>query len=355
MLRVSRSSAAFDARLAKISGNRIAQRGFTRRSKIALSAGFVIAAAAAILIGPNLGSVFAEDDSNASFWRAEHARRAAAKPAPAPRQAAAQVNQTRPQRQQAQTPPRQMSAYAPAPQPRVTADEGPFWFFNRPGGPMAPTHSWGNQTPHAQPPMNAQGPRRRPTPASAGFTEAARAPTARMVCVRLCDGFFFPAPAGMSATDAGCAAVCPNAPTRLYSMRSDRIIDAVSVTNGSPYTRLPVALHYTRSREQTCSCGGADPRSTIMADRSLRQGDRFMTENGFLIYQGGRRSQASPQDFATLANARNVPAQERRLLGAMERVSVVRGPERFAASAPPAVQSGTHVALGPPARPLALR
>ena len=72
------------------------------------------------------------------------------------------------------------------------------------------------------------------------------------VCVRLCDGSFFPT-ASVSGGDAACAAQCPDSPTALYTMSTDRIEDAVSST-GKPYSALPVAKRYQTSFESTCAC-----------------------------------------------------------------------------------------------------
>jgi hypothetical protein len=333
MSRISKSS-VYEARFARISGSPPEARTLGRRSKIALTAGFVLAAAAVFLVGPNLGTVFAEADDNGSFWRAEHARKAAARqPRPAPQpQAVARGNK----RDQA---PSQMSAYAPARQSiPIPPNGGPFSFFTQPGGPLgetstrAPAES--NQTAAAH---------ARSKQAVAKMSGDPRQATSRLVCVRLCDGYFFPAPNGLGATEAGCASACPNAPTRLYSMRSDRIVDAVATRGGASYARLPVALHYTRAREATCSCGAPDPAKAILADTSLRRGDRFMTENGFVIYQGGSGAPNSRRNFKSVTQVRDLPRQERNLLLAMERVSLPRPSERLAAG--PA--AGAVVALGP--------
>lgn len=328
------SSSVYEARFARISGSPPEARTLGRRSKIALTAGFVLAAAAVFLVGPNLSTVFAEADDNGSFWRAEHARKSAARQqqlAPQP-QAAARTSK----RDQA---PRQMSAYAPARQSiQVPPNGGPFSFFTQPGGPLGDAST----QPSAQ--SNQTGAAKtRSKHTLAKMSGDPRQATTRLVCVRLCDGYFFPAPNGLGATEAGCASACPNAPTRLYSMRSDRIVDAVAARGGASYARLPVALHYTRAREATCSCGAPDPAKAILADASLRRGDRFMTENGFVIYQGGTRAQNSPQNFKSVTQTRGLPRQERNLLLAMERVSLPRVSERLAAG--PA--AGAVVALGP--------
>lgn len=340
MFRFPRSR-VFEERISRARGEAPATGTLTPRSKLALTAGFIVAAVGAVMIGPQITSVWANDDDHASFWRAEAARKSAARQAnipPQPRPVAAA------QARREQLPPR-ASAYAPVQRQQMPVQmqphmqqsavpQAPFWFFNQPGGPAASMQQ-GVQEPAPQRAKVAKAQR---------SVDAPRQASSRHVCVRLCDGFFFPTPLGVAANDAGCASACPGAPTRLYSMRSDRITDAVSVRDGSSYARLPVALHYTRVREQTCSCGATDPRTAIMTDASLRRGDRFMTEDGFKIYQGGNRSKISSRDFAPVREAAGISRQERNLLLAMERVSLPRPSERLA-TAPAA---GTVVSLGPP-------
>lgn len=325
MLRFPRNR-VFDERVSRVSGQTPSSSVLTPRSKLALTAGFLVAAVGAFLIGPQIGSVLAESDDHASFWRAEAARKAAARqPAAAPKPAAQKREQL----------PRQASAYAPVQaRPAPRSELSPFSFFTQPGGPVVSMNA--PAQPQAAPRAQvAHGPK------SVG---APRQASSKLVCVRLCDGFFFPAPAGAMASDASCASACPSAPARLYSMRSDRITDAVSVRTGAPYTKLPVALQYTRVREQTCSCGSPDPRIAIMNDASLRRGDRFMTDAGFMIYQGGDRSKITSRDFTSLPKTPGLSKQERNLLVAMERVSVPRAATRLAQATPASV-----VSLGPPA------
>jgi hypothetical protein len=167
-----------------------------------------------------------------------------------------------------------------------------------------------------------QHPRPGPPPQLAGAAPSSSQPT-RLVCVRLCDGYFFPAPnhSGPTRGDRACADACPGAPTRLYSMRGDSIMDAVAVGTGLRYSHLPVSLQYTRRIESTCSCGAIDPQDVIAQDSTLRRGDRYMTANGFVIYQGPPSGPRGPRDFTPLAQARGIPASERRMLVRMENAS----------------------------------
>jgi Protein of unknown function (DUF2865) len=76
------------------------------------------------------------------------------------------------------------------------------------------------------------------------------------VCVRSCDGGFFPVP---YVGDRGslakiCQALCPNAETHLYSMPfGGTIEDSVSIS-GLPYASLPNAGKFEQALDQNCSC-----------------------------------------------------------------------------------------------------
>lgn len=130
------------------------------------------------------------------------------------------------------------------------------------------------------------------------------------VCVRLCDGFFFPVDggAGAAAQESTCAGLCPGAPTRVYLSGGDGIRGAVS-RDGHPYSALPVALRYTKTTDNTCSCKRSmDPQAALAAltqDPTLRRGDVVMTPKGLLVFNGSNRVPYQRDDFATLAEARS--------------------------------------------------
>ena len=144
----------------------------------------------------------------------------------------------------------------------------------------------------------------------------------KAVCVRLCDGFFFPTES-ISGGEAACAAQCPDAPTALYTMPTDRIEDAVSST-GQSYSKLPVAKRYQTSFESTCTCRRdtvASRAKELLHDSTLRKGDIVMTASGFRVYQGDGYGPSEPGEFVALSKARNVSKTDRATLTAMERAS----------------------------------
>ncbi len=163
----------------------------------------------------------------------------------------------------------------------------------------------------------------------------------RAVCVRLCDGFFFPS-ATSSGGDEACAAQCPDAPTARYTepLGSDRIEDAVS-TRGALYSALPVANRYQTTSDNTCRCHRSLARgysAAVLNDPTLRKGDVVVTPKGFLVFQGAKTRSITSSDFVALSQARSLPKDLRAALVAMERAS---------ASQP---QVGAYSSLGAPAR-----
>jgi hypothetical protein len=104
----------------------------------------------------------------------------------------------------------------------------------------------------------------------------------RTVCVRTCDGYYFPisyATASSRFTDdaRACQRECPATEAVLYTYRNpgEDIGQAVSI-GGQPYTELPNAFRYRKEFTATCSCRrpgqtwadalkGADDASTLEA------------------------------------------------------------------------------------------
>jgi len=80
----------------------------------------------------------------------------------------------------------------------------------------------------------------------------------RLVCVRTCDGFFFPIsnlPNGRESADEMCQALCPGTEAVAFSMPSgDHALERAVSTSGKPYTQLPNAFKYTKSFDPSCAC-----------------------------------------------------------------------------------------------------
>ena len=79
------------------------------------------------------------------------------------------------------------------------------------------------------------------------------------VCVRTCDGSFFPvsysgAGSRADSLEEVCRSLCPNADVQLYSFPLGGTIDQAVSTAGERYVDLPNALKFQQSFDSTCSC-----------------------------------------------------------------------------------------------------
>ena len=79
------------------------------------------------------------------------------------------------------------------------------------------------------------------------------------VCVRTCDGSFFPisySGAGSRADSLGevCRALCPNADVALYSFPFGGTIEEAVSSAGEPYASLPNAGKFEQTNDPACSC-----------------------------------------------------------------------------------------------------
>jgi hypothetical protein len=162
------------------------------------------------------------------------------------------------------------------------------------------------------------------------------------VCVRLCDGYYFPVGplargADLPNHEAACSGLCPDAATQLFlePAGSDRIEDAVT-SNGARYTALPTAFRNRTVVGDTCSCHrrSGPPPLSLLNDFTLRKGDSIMTPTGIVVFRGGGQTPHTPDDFATLADA-SMPKDKRQVLAAIERAALSNMSQPSAAAAPP--------------------
>jgi hypothetical protein len=121
--------------------------------------------------------------------------------------------------------------------------------------------------------------------------------TYQTVCVRTCDGYYFPIsystiPSKFADDEKACHALCPAADVALYSHRTngEDISQAVS-TNGRLYTELPNAFAYRKQFNPSCSCKAAG-QSWADALRSL---DDPTVERGDIVVNTEERAKQLSQ------------------------------------------------------------
>jgi hypothetical protein len=112
--------------------------------------------------------------------------------------------------------------------------------------------------------------------------------TYRTVCVRTCDGYYFPisystTPASFPQDEQVCQRMCPAAEVALYSHRNpgEDISQAIS-TAGRNYTELPNAFLFRKAFNPSCSCRppGQTWQQALkhLEDSTIEQGDIVVTE-----------------------------------------------------------------------------
>jgi hypothetical protein len=123
------------------------------------------------------------------------------------------------------------------------------------------------------------------------FTSApgAMGGTYRTICVRTCDGFYFPISFATSQDrfrddEQACQRMCPASEVALYSYHNpgEEVTQAVSL-NGQLYTALPNAFNYRKALDKTCSCrrpgeSWSQALKTNGIDDTIAPGDVVVTE-----------------------------------------------------------------------------
>jgi uncharacterized protein DUF2865 len=130
--------------------------------------------------------------------------------------------------------------------------------------------------------------------------------TYRTVCVRTCDGFYFPisfatVPARFSDDEKTCKNLCPASEATLFSYRNpgEDMNQAVSI-NGQSYASSPNAFRYRQEFNPSCSCKAAgqtwsDALKTIDDKTTAeQQGDIIVTEESAKKMSRAPSSKAAP-------------------------------------------------------------
>jgi len=112
--------------------------------------------------------------------------------------------------------------------------------------------------------------------------------TYRTLCVRTCDGYYFPisystVPGKFAEDEKICQRLCPAAETVLYSHRNpgEDVTQAVSA-GGRSYSELPTAFAYRKQLNPSCSCklSGQTWADALkqLDDRTVERGDIVVNE-----------------------------------------------------------------------------
>lgn len=122
-----------------------------------------------------------------------------------------------------------------------------------------------------------------------GFGAPDGSTTYRTLCVRTCDGYYYPVsfattPLHFRDDEQICQRTCPGADVALYTHRNpgEEVTQAVSLNTNMPYTQLPTAFKYRTEYNSSCSCrkpgqSWADALGQSR-DMTIERGDIVVTE-----------------------------------------------------------------------------
>jgi hypothetical protein len=136
--------------------------------------------------------------------------------------------------------------------------------------------------------------------------------TFRTVCVRTCDGFYFPisfatVPTRFADDEKTCKSLCPASEASLYAYRNpgQDMNSAVSIS-GQPYTALPAAFRYRQEFNPACSCKAANQS---WADALKGVEDKSSAEHGdIIVTEESAKRMALPPAQRAAARKGNAPA-----------------------------------------------
>lgn len=123
---------------------------------------------------------------------------------------------------------------------------------------------------------------------SGDVTPSDQSSSYRTICVRTCDGYFFPVSYSTSQArfrddEQACQRMCPASEVQLFTYRNpgEDVAQSVSIT-GQSYSSLPNAFRYRQQFDAACSCrrpgeSWADALKQV-EDTTVERGDIVVTE-----------------------------------------------------------------------------
>ena len=111
--------------------------------------------------------------------------------------------------------------------------------------------------------------------------------TFRTLCVRSCDGYYYPisfatSPGHFAEDEQTCRNTCPAAEVTLYSHRTNEDVRSAATVQGRRYIDLPNAFRYRQQFDPTCGCrrpgqSWADAMGQS-PDRTIERGDIIVND-----------------------------------------------------------------------------
>jgi hypothetical protein len=185
--------------------------------------------------------------------------------------------------------------------------------------------------------------------------------TYRTICVRTCDGFYYPISFATNSSrfrddEQACQRSCPASQVTLYTYRNpgEDVAQAVSL-DGQSYSQLPNAFRYRQQFDQACSCraqGQSWSDALKQINEPLEQGDIVVTEKSSKQMAAPRDAKGRPvatvsRSAASSAVLENAKKNEKADKAAAEQVERDSEANRTAADGKPADAKPQVRSVGP--------
>lgn len=169
------------------------------------------------------------------------------------------------------------------------------------------------------------------------------------VCVRTCDGGFFPLSfSARSAPNADleqlCQALCPNTQVQLFTRNPNSDISTALGADGTAYRDLPNALKYTKSFDPSCTC--KPPNQSWV--EALAHAEQVLDEMG-----GAKASDTTVTEQQSKAMAQPLPPKSGKANDL--RLSAPKPPAAAPATTPAAAETKVIESSGPDGAPRQVR
>ncbi len=170
----------------------------------------------------------------------------------------------------------------------------------------------------------------------------------RLICVKTCDGSFFPLttpPGGGQSANEMCQALCPGTETLAFAYPGGDtgLNRAVSLSSNQPYTSLANAFKFRKSFDESCACKKQGESWAVV----LRRAESMLAQRkGDLIVTAEKAEELSRPKVQAARKAADKKADEETKEAAEIAAAAPTASKESAGIGPQSIENGTIVSQG---------
>lgn len=170
----------------------------------------------------------------------------------------------------------------------------------------------------------------------------------RLICVKTCDGSFFPLttpPSGQQSADEMCQALCPGTETTAFAYPGgdQGLTRAVSLSGNRPYTSLANAFKFRKTFDESCACKKTDESWSVV----LRKAESMLEQRkGDMIVTAEKAEELSRPKVVQARKAADKKADEEAKAAAETAAAAPTAGKESAGIGPQSIENSTVVGLG---------